>query len=365
MQEGNKEILKLTKGLMRFRSTKDEKKELSKIVDFCIDYFEKDTDQGRLFVERFERNDKPSVVITTKETRSPEYLLNGHLDVVEADGHMFEPRVEDGKIYGRGSYDMKGVDAVMIVLLKELASLDNALDIGLMLTTDEEVGGFDGVDYLFKEEGYSTKCVFVPDGGKNFRLTTEAKGVIHLVLKTKGRAAHGSRPWLGENAIEKLLLLIAKIREEFPNPKSEKDWVTSLNVGWIKGGDTTNKVADWAEAGIDIRYPSQKSASGILREIEDTVGEDGEVTVGITGPAFSSDPNNDYVQRYKKVAEQVLGRELEFNRQAGASDVRHLMPYRPAVILTQAKGGDAHGDKEWVDIDSMLHMYEILYKFLT
>lgn len=213
------EIVNLTKKLIKVPSVKANTAALYKIINFCKTYF-----AGREFItKKLESNKKLSLVVTFEKTQKPEIFLVGHLDVVEGEKEQFIPQVKGNRLYGRGSKDMKGADSVMMVLMKNLASMKIKPSLGLMLTTDEEIGGLNGVGYLLRTKKYSCKVAFVPDGGNNFKIITSEKGVIHFKLTAKGKSAHGSRPWIGENAIDKLIKAYQKLRKEFPNPKGPQD----------------------------------------------------------------------------------------------------------------------------------------------
>ncbi|MDI1352580.1 MAG: M20/M25/M40 family metallo-hydrolase, partial [bacterium] len=132
--------------------------------------------------------------------------LVAHIDVVPADPNMFTLAVKDHRIVGRGVLDMKLGVAYYIEFLKELgASNLKNYDIGVMLTSDEEVGGMNGVRYLLDEQGYRGKIGFLPDGGFDWKIEEAAKGILWIKIKVHGVASHGSRPWLGVNAINNLI----------------------------------------------------------------------------------------------------------------------------------------------------------------
>ena len=147
-----KEILELTKKLIQIESIRSKPERLKEVVDVAADYF-KDT---KMIIKKYVSNDKPSVMILTKETKHPKLILNGHLDVIEAEKDQFKPKIEGDKLIARGAGDMKGACATMMVIMKKLYQQNPKLSFALMLTTDEEIGGFDGVKYLLEKEKYKT-----------------------------------------------------------------------------------------------------------------------------------------------------------------------------------------------------------------
>ena len=131
---------------------------------------------------------------------APTVVLGGHLDVVPAHAEQFEPRLEGDRLYGRGSYDMKGAIAAMMVVTAALRDQDQ-VRVRLGIVGDEE-----------SEEGEDRGCDSLVDGGftGDFAITgeptdlhigVEAKGVLALRLEVGGTAAHGATPWLGDNAV--------------------------------------------------------------------------------------------------------------------------------------------------------------------
>lgn len=96
----------------------------------------------KLFLKRYEKNNKYALAVTFENSRTPKIFLNGHLDVVDASDEEFMPRIESETLYGRGAADMKGAVAAMMKVIDYFAECEMTPSLGLMLTTDEEEGGF-------------------------------------------------------------------------------------------------------------------------------------------------------------------------------------------------------------------------------
>src|SRR5919106_1761232 len=181
-------------------------------------------------------------------------VLHGHLDVVPGLPDQFEPRVEGDRLIGRGAYDMKGALAVMMLLLHELRG-SSSVQILLGVVPDEES----------EEEVDRGSDRLVSDGVVgDFAITGEptdlhigvqAKGVLALRLTVEGRAAHGSTPWQGDNAVLKALHAFRRIEQMgWAQESSELFPRASVNLGRIMGGDALNKVPDRCVIDLDIRY---------------------------------------------------------------------------------------------------------------
>jgi succinyl-diaminopimelate desuccinylase len=141
-----------------------------------------------------------NLLIKPRESRTPRLLGDGHIEVVPADNQLFELRREMGYLYGQGVADMKTQCLMMMWVLRELIAEGAHNDFWLLFSEDEEIGSPNGVkrvvDYL-DDRGRLPEVVFVPDGGHDFAYVEKEKGQITFTAIMKGKAAHGSRPFLG------------------------------------------------------------------------------------------------------------------------------------------------------------------------
>ena len=275
----------------------------------------------------------------------------------------FKPYVKAGKLFGRGAVDMKAACAVMMRTMQALTDRKNK-SVGLILTTDEETGHYNGTAYLTDKVGYQAQVVLLPDGGNDFQLVTAQKGVMKFSLIAKGLGAHSSRPWLGESAIEKIFEAYEALRRVFPMPKAESDWRPSITLTKISGGEAFNKVPSKAEAVFDFRFIESHSIKYWLRKIEHVVRKHGlEMKVMGYFEFFSVDPEHTLVKRFRQISKSVLRRELVLAPEAGASDATYFSKHHTPVIITSPKGGNSHAANEWVDINSLYKFYQIVHKF--
>jgi succinyl-diaminopimelate desuccinylase len=300
-------------------------------------------------------------VATFKGDSDPEIMLNGHLDVVPAPVKDFTPRVKGSRLYGRGSGDMKAGCAAMIEVMRYFAEQDKKPSLGLMLTADEEIGGFNGVGYLVGNKNYRPGLAIIPDGGVDLStLVINEKGVLHLKVVAKGKAAHGSRPFNGENAVDKLIDIYTRLRKDLPHIK-QNEWKNSMSLGVIQGGEATNKVPDYAEMKLDIRFIDRKEKNKILTIVERVAP--GYEILAQASPLVQ-DKNNKYVKAYKEVAEKRTQKSIQFQRSEGASDARFFSEVGTPVISTKINCANIHGDNEWVDIRELVRFYEILVDYI-
>ncbi len=354
----NKNYIKLTEDLIRFPSVSDNLKSKKEVIAFAKKYFHKD----RFRIKEYTSRGLPSLVVTFKEqSDNPDLLLCGHLDVVPDSPAGFCPKTTKKRIYGRGSGDMKAACAVMMEIMSSFGEQKKPPSLGLMLTSDEEVGGFNGVGYLLNKKNYKPKLAIIPDGGTDLNtLVLNEKGVLHLKVKAFGRSAHGSRPFLGHNAVEKLIEIYKSLRVIIPELKPD-EWANSLNLGRLQGGEATNQVPDYGEMYLDIRFINNQEKLSILERIKQ-ITTDFEIIS--EAPPFVQDDKDEYVKRYKKEVEGVLGQEVKFHRSEGASDARFFSEIRVPVVSTKINCDNIHSRGEWVDIGSMNNFFEILSLFI-
>jgi len=349
--------------LVSFKTTEDNPEEVKKGFEYIASLF----DSVKYDIAWYEKNGKYSLLISFKgkDALKPKILLNGHFDVVPAEtDDQYYLRIEGNKAYGRGAYDMKGMVAVLIQVMLELGKRENPPDVALLLNADEEVGGPNGAGYMVQEIGLRPEFVVCGDGGHEdaFKITTKEKGIAWIELRAKGKSAHGAYPWLGENALEKLIGAAERIKE-WIGPMEPEAWKTTVNFSVLEvPNKTPNKVPGEAKAVLDIRFTEQtaKSPEELLEKIQNLVPEL-SVTLREKGNLMFVDEQHPKVQAFKKIAEEVLGEQVQFAFEHGAADIRY---FGVPGVLFGAKGQNMHAAGEWVDLQSLEKNREIVLKFL-
>lgn len=328
----------------------------------ALEWVEKQLQAMPLHMHHYEFDGYHSLVVTTQETKAPKVLLAAHIDVVPAPDELFTAKVEGNKMYGRGSYDMKMAIACYLLLLQELKDELPQYDFGLMLTSDEEIGGMHGVQRLL-EIGYSAQVVLLPDGGFNWRLERAAKGVLDVRIAAKGRTAHGSRPWEGENAIEKLMAVLNEIKSYFQKLQVKNaEYYPTVNIGTIAGGVATNQVPDSAEAKLDIRFPAVISSEEIMQHLEAIADNQKGVTLEklIEASPSQVDLSLPPFQSFRQLAKELYKIEIGEVSAHGASDARYFGERKIPVLVISPEGGDIHSDKEWINLDDLVRFYTVM-----
>jgi len=226
-------IKEITKRLIKFRTVRtennvpeNEKKAFKNEINGCINYVSGLLDKPIIIdrVKKYIKDDScPILIAKFKNTVKPDLLLIGHIDVVAAEELQFSPVEKNGRIYGRGSKDMKAGVAVIIELMNYYAKQKNKPNIAAAFVSDEESGGYNGAGIIAGKMGYKPGLVITPDPGEKHCIINKEKGFIWFYLIVKGKSSHPSRPWKGECAITKTLEIWQSISSEFNKAKSEDD----------------------------------------------------------------------------------------------------------------------------------------------
>ncbi|KKT40727.1 hypothetical protein A3K29_00245 [Candidatus Collierbacteria bacterium RIFOXYB2_FULL_46_14] len=353
------DLTKQLRDLVAMKTLSGEIQENSKAINYVQDLIVEGVDVQRIY------NGKAEVMIASvKKSDSPQYCYMVHMDVVAGRDDQFEMKVEDGKAIGRGTCDMKFSIPLGVALLNE--AKEKNVDFCLMITTDEEVGGLEGAKVV-AERGFAPKILIVPDGGENLNFVDKAKGVCQLKLVARGKPAHASRPWLGKNAIDSLIKLGSELLKTYGDNNLTESWKTTMNLGTINGGVSTNQVCPEAEMKIDFRYPETDSIESIISVVEEKIkalGLEMEVSKLSTGLPTFTDINDPEVIKYIGVMEEVFGKKISVKQTYGASDARHFAQTKAPVLMHKPLGGEIHSADEWVDLDSVMTFYEGMRKYL-
>jgi succinyl-diaminopimelate desuccinylase len=307
-------------------------------------------------------NELPVLAATVGASEGPTVVLHGHLDVVPGRAEQFQPRVDGDRLIGRGAYDMKGGLAGMMCAVRELASQTDVRVHFVCVSDEESDEPFSrGTDYLV-ERGYTGDFAITGEP-TDLRIGVQAKGVLALRIEVTGTAAHGSTPWLGDNAVLKATDVFRQIQAmPFAREASEMFDRPSISLGRIMGGDRINKVPDLCVIDVDIRYLPGQDAREVLagiRAIPDT-----EVTV-----VFQRDPVN--IDRESPFVTALAATVLDWTPadrvsvgRDGASDAISFIDAGVPAVEFGPVGGGHHGPGEWVSIQSLERYSGALVQFV-
>lgn len=356
-----REIVELTKALIRFKTRPTEMDEIHRCAQFIGAYL---ADCGAVY----HRQDVEGVpaIWALPQTGRTNVLLMTHFDVVDGPDELFEPFEKEGKLYGRGAVDDKYAVALSLVMFKNyLAALKEAsgdqsdMPFGILITGDEETGGFKGASKALAHI-HADFCIAL-DGGDTRRIIIREKGILQLKLTAAGKSAHGSRPWLGTNAIEVLIEDLARLKPLFDLASlgyaAEDHWHRSLNIGIIAGGQTVNQVPDEAVAHLDIRYTEHDDIPLLLDEMQRRIQS--TLTVVLQEPIFEAGRTP-----YLDLLQETM-RQVRLEKEDGASDARFLSAHGIPGVVWGADGDNSqHSADEHVSIDSIGRLYAALEQFM-
>lgn len=301
------------------------------------------------------------VLVTSTGGSGPTLTFHGHIDVVPGKPGQFKPRVEGDNLIGRGAYDMKAALAAMMCAMRDLRDETN-VEVRFVCVADEESEsmGVRGTDVIV-ERGYGGDFAITGEP-TNLHVGIEAKGVLALRLTITGTAAHGSTPWLGDNAVLKAHDIFRRI-EALPFARESSDLFDrpSINLGRIEGGDAINKVPDTCVMDVDIRYVPGQNPD----EIVETIGAFDDVALEIVferEPAHVERDNAFVTTLSESVAQCGVEGSTQVGRDGSSEATAFLAHGIPAVEFGPAGDGH-HGPHEYVSLTSLTDYRRSLVAF--
>jgi len=313
-------------------------------------------------VEEIDFNGLPVLSAAIGPRDAPVVVLHGHLDVVPGRSEQFAPRIEGDRLIGRGAYDMKGALAAMMCALHDVAA-ESRMRVRFLCAPDEE-----SEELHIRSTDEMVRRGFVGDFAitgepTGLHVGVQAKGVLACRIVVRGRAAHGSTPWLGDNAVLKAIDVFRRIETlPFSRESSELFDRPSINLGRIQGGDALNKVPDECSMVVDIRYLPNQDPGDILEQIRGIPDIEIPRTF-IRKPAYVSRANP-YVRALTDVVGRLTeGESLSVGRD-GASDAGSFLEAGVPAVEFGPDGAGHHGPDEWVSIGSLGRYRQALGDFI-
>ncbi|RLL42153.1 M20 family peptidase [Oceanobacillus piezotolerans] len=349
------DVIQLLKELVKIDSS--TKEGANQAIDYCAGWLE---DKG-LTVERLENNGYHMLVSEVgKGDRT--IVFNGHIDVIEGEDEQFQPFINDGKMYGRGTVDMKAGVAASMETVAQLKDSNLKAKVMLQIVPDEETGGHHGTKYL-TQKGYLGDFIICGEP-TNMGIAIQSKGVLQLDFVINGKPAHGSRPWEGDNSITKAIKLYEEILElPFAQESSPMFEQPSINLAKMNGGTVYNKVPEKSEMSLDIRYLPEQSPEEIIKQIEQIT--DGTVSIHSHNRPVKTKEDNPYVELLAdSIRNQTQLENVRIFGQHGSNDGQFFTEYGGAAVEFGPVGYDWHGEKEMVYVDSVREYQNVLRDFV-
>ena len=294
---------------------------------------------------------------------APALCLTGHLDTVPLGGSDWarEPlggEIDGDRLHGRGSSDMKGGTAAIVVAAERIAALGRGrAGLEVVLCAGEETG-CDGALALTRADGALGRvgALLVAEPTTNYPCVSH-KGVVWLDALAEGRTAHGSMPHLGENAIHKLARAIARL-DGFAFDVDTHPLLgdPTLNIGTVSGGININSVPDRARAGLDVRTVPGLDADAVLAQLSAAAGDEVRIETRLALDPVDTDPGDAWVQEVFAVMGGIVGEAPEPRGLAYFTDAAALVPAYgtpPAIICGPGDADQAHRTDESCSVSAL------------
>ncbi|MBU2515689.1 ArgE/DapE family deacylase [bacterium] len=346
------------------------------------------------------KGERVNLVASLKNSK-PKVSAYAHMDVVPVDDKWtqdpFGGKVIDGKLYGRGTVDMKGSIAAYLGAAKVLSDLgiEPQYSLNCCLCTDEELGVYPGARYLAEEGYFSNHLMWLELGAMEPIVTIGAAGSIRIDVKTFGKSCHSGMNYMGINAIEELVpmlneLMTLKRQVEqrlsriptFPLPGVPYDKMSPMfNLNIINGGSKDNIVPAECDLTINRRYIVDERYEDVISEIEAAVERgrknskllDVKINIVHSYPPVEIDPDNPAVKKMLAGKKAVKGyEEFLYGGITGSTDLGFVAEaLKPQKIeaagfgLVRATNILAHAADEFVYVEDLVDMTKELVHYMA
>lgn len=353
------QIAQLLAALVSYPSSEGRSDDKHKVIAFAAHWLE----QNNVEFTVHTNEQCPALIGEVKGTGDP-ILFLAHLDVVPANDHLFEMRREGDMVYGRGVMDDKGPAAILMHLLAEVNTWEKRPSVKVLFATDEEIGSNDGLQHLLEKDLIGPlRAVVALDGGSEDKVVTAEKGLMHAYLRAGGTPVHNSRPWLGDNAIDKVFRVYQRMKEAIEKQSTdERHWHETVSIGTIKGGEFVNQVPGSAEAMVDVRFTDTYNLTTMRAAIEACLEPGVTMSCHNDGECFKTDEEHPLLKTYLKTMSRE-DMQVKTAAEHGATEARFFISYNIPIWVHAPRGGAYHTDDEWFDLASAERVYIGLKKF--
>ena len=333
------------------------------------------------------KNDIPSELVPLEEGRSSvvakiegkeerNITLCGHLDtvrVIEEDWSKppFQGLMEEGKMYGRGTSDMKGGVAAIIytLILLKRRGITPQKKVQLALTADEE-WGYRGAKTLVDQGFFDQTDFLIITEPTNLQVAVGEKGEIWIKAKFYGKSAHGSTPELGVNTVVPGSKFVLEVSEEYkklfnPDPLWGNN---SINIGQFHGGVQVNVVPNYSEVQLDFRVISEEDKKRALelvrkkgRDIAEEFGVQFKEEIFNYHPPIFTSLDNLYIQKFMQVAGVKEATIVKYCTDGGTIIPEKKIPF---IVFGPGDIAQAHQNDEYIELESLYQSVDTFLEFL-
>ncbi len=335
----------------------------------ALDWAKKIVHKLPLHVTDFEHDGYSALILTTRRTKHPKVLLSAHIDVVPAANDEFIFREENGRYYGRGVFDMKFAAATYLQLLLDLGDKLPQYDLGVVLTTDEEVTmGMSGARPLVKA-GWGGDIIIDPDAiTPSWGIQKAAKGLLRYRVTCQGEAGHASRTWQHKNAIEGLMDYLNDLRALFPTePCNDEEHIhPTFNIGTIQGGQIVSQVAGSASAEVDMRIAPGFTYKKLEQRIHEVALQHPGIVLEhlLADDPVQLDLELKCVKQLQSIITETTSTSNKPHVAHGASEAGFYTAKGMPVLLFAGPGGNNHAKDEWLGAEGLEQFSDIIRIFV-
>jgi succinyl-diaminopimelate desuccinylase len=358
------QLIQLTRDLVMVPSSAERPDDIERALEIVRHHVD---DLPGVGVQLYRSEGNPSIAAMPEGSPTAcDILLCAHVDVVShGNASFYRPEVQDSRIIGPGAGDMKGQLAILISLFRAAHHLRSGLSLGLVVTSDEEVGGMHGIRHLLEDVGLRCGTAIIPDGGSIDRFPVAEKGILHLRVQIAGMAAHAARPWLGHNALQRVSHILRRLEQAFPLPEttaSDEHWYPTCVPTVLQTANASiNRIPPSAELLLDCRFPPPFTAEEMCARVRTLLAPKDQLEVIIAAEPSALNPDPEFL----RIVSEVSGLPAREIRESGGSDGRFFAAHGIPVILSRPEVGNLHDRDEWIDIPSMLLYYRIAATYLN
>lgn len=339
------------------------------LIDYCATLL-KDVGAELTLIEA-EDGKKANLYATIGPRETPGVMLSGHTDVVPVDGQAwtvpaFRMTRQDGKLYGRGSADMKGFVACAMRAAIKASSLRLHTPLHIALSHDEEIGcvGVHSLLEMLAQAPVTPRCCIVGEP-TSLHVAIGHKGKLGLRARCRGRAAHSALANTGLNAVYLATDLIHELRqiqqELVDDGATDDDFAiphTTLHVGKISGGVALNIVPDQADVLFEVRHLAEDDAEDLLARIHAaaqrvlaphlTTFPEAAIDIEIFNryPALATDDSSDVVSLVQSLVQTKNTIKVDFGTEGGLFSSRLGIP---TVVCGPGSMAQGHKPDEFIE----------------
>jgi len=342
----------------------------------AVNYLAKEFEKSGIQTEIQEYAEGKANIIAEFGENEKTVIITGHLDTVPAGDEgkwkypPFDAIEDEGRIYGRGSTDMKGAVAAYVSVMKKLKENEVKLKKKIIFlgTSDEEIG-MDG-SLAAKNAGIMENCDFVLIGEPTeLKIGIAEKGTLWIKVAVTGKSAHGSAPHLGISAIEGAAKLLLRMKEAVPELDHAVLGKSSLNIGKISGGTLINVVPEYCEFECDfrlvddnLREQTKKTINDIIEKFNNKQEAQAEIKIIHEIPAIELKEESAFVELLKNKAKELGIHEI-IGVNYGTDGAMLVPDYNtPFVIMGPGKLDQLHVTDEYTEKKEVLDYANLVYQ---